>query len=205
MVEVMTTPPLPRWITDTKPGHSEWYVDRFRTMAADGADLVGEARLIDAMVGRSSRILDAGCGPGRVGGYLHEVGHEVVGVDVDPILIDAAIADHPGPDWQVQDLSTLDLLDQSGNRRRFDAIVCAGNVLAFVAPETEALVLRRLREHLAADGFIAVGFHTDKLSIATFDDAVAAAGLTLDLRLSTWDVKPWRDDADFAVSILRGV
>lgn len=195
----MTTPPPPRWITDTKPGHSEWYVDRFRTMAAEGADLVGEARLIDAMVGRGSRILDAGCGPGRVGGYLHEVGHEVVGVDVDPILIDAAIADHPGPDWQVQDLSTLDL------GTAFDAIVCAGNVLAFVAPETEALVLSRLREHLADDGFIAVGFHTDKLSVATFDDAVAAAGLNLDLRLSTWDVKPWRDDADFAVSILRNV
>ncbi|QRY63361.1 class I SAM-dependent methyltransferase [Gordonia sp. PDNC005] len=193
----MTTPPPPRWITDTKPGHSEWYVDRFRTMAADGADLVGEARLIDAMVGRGSRILDAGCGPGRVGGYLHGVGHEVVGVDVDPILIDAAIADHPGPDWRVQDLSTLDL------GTAFDAIVCAGNVLAFVAPDTEALVLSRLKAHLTDDGFIAVGFHTDKLSIATFDDAVAAAGLTLDLRLSTWDVRPWRDDADFAVSILR--
>ncbi|MCF8606406.1 class I SAM-dependent methyltransferase [Gordonia sp. HY442] len=199
----MSTPPPPRWITDTEPGHSEWYVERFRSMAADGADLFGEARFIDAMVGRSSRILDAGCGPGRVGGYLHSAGHDVVGVDVDPVLIDAATADYPGPDWQVHDLATLDLRNDDGSRREFDAIVCAGNVLAFVAADTEALVLSRLAEHLADGGFLAVGFHVAKLPVATFDAALADTDLTLDLRLSTWDVRPWHDDADFAVSILR--
>ena len=39
-----------------------------------GADLVGEARLIDAMVPRGAAILDAGCGPGRHAGHLHERG-----------------------------------------------------------------------------------------------------------------------------------
>ena len=50
------------------PGHSSWYVERFRAMARAGDDLAGEARLVDAMVPRGARILDAGCGPGRVGG-----------------------------------------------------------------------------------------------------------------------------------------
>ncbi|MGO3325706.1 class I SAM-dependent methyltransferase [Gordonia sp. (in: high G+C Gram-positive bacteria)] len=201
----MSTPrtPPPRWITDTEPGHSQWYVERFRSMAADGADLFGEARFIDAMVGRSSRILDAGCGPGRVGGYLHSVGHDVVGADVDPVLIEAAATDYPGPDWQVHDLATLDLRGDDGARREFDAIACAGNVLAFVAADTEALVLNRLADHLADGGFIAVGFHTAKLPIDTFDAALAETDLSLDIRLSTWDVRPWHDDADFAVSILR--
>ena len=36
------------------PQHSAWYVNRFRQMAAGGADLVGEARLIDAMAPRPS-------------------------------------------------------------------------------------------------------------------------------------------------------
>ena len=54
----MATPP--RWITDTEPGHSQWYIQRFRDMAAQGADLAGEARLVDAMVAPRSRILDAG-------------------------------------------------------------------------------------------------------------------------------------------------
>ncbi len=58
----------PRWFTDTKDGHSQWYVDRFRTLAAEGADLEGEARLVDAMRPRGARILDAGCGPGRLAG-----------------------------------------------------------------------------------------------------------------------------------------
>jgi SAM-dependent methyltransferase len=101
-----------RWVTDTKDGHSEWYIERFRKMEADGADLVGEGRLVDAMVRRNARILDAGCGPGRVGAYLHAVGHDVVGVDADPKLIAAAEVDHPGPHWLVADLSELDLTAQ---------------------------------------------------------------------------------------------
>ncbi|GAB11433.1 putative methyltransferase [Gordonia araii NBRC 100433] len=195
--------PQPRWITETQPGHSEWYIERFRTMAAEGADLVGEARLIDAMVPRGSRILDAGCGPGRIGGYLHEVGHRAVGVDVDPALIAAAEQDHPGPTWLVGDLAELDLAAR-GITEPFDAIVCAGNVMVFLAPGTEALVLQRLAAHLADDGVLVVGFHTNRdLALADFDAAVAEAGLRLDLRLSTWDVRPWHDGADFAVSILR--
>ena len=91
------------------PGHSSWYVERFRKMAAAGDDLAGEARLVDAMVPRGSRILDAGCGPGRVGAALAAVGHDVVGVDVDPVLIEAAETDYPGPRWIVQDLAELDL------------------------------------------------------------------------------------------------
>lgn len=58
-------------------------------MARAGDDLAGEAKLVDAMVPRRARILDAGCGPGRVGGALAAAGHEVVGVDVDPALIQA--------------------------------------------------------------------------------------------------------------------
>lgn len=56
-----------RWVTAHDAGHSQWYIERFRRMATEGADLAGEARLLDAMLARRSRVLDAGCGPGRVG------------------------------------------------------------------------------------------------------------------------------------------
>ena len=56
-----------------------------------------------------SRVLDAGCVPGRVGAELAARGHIVVGVDVDPLLIAAAEADHPGPRWIVADLADFDL------------------------------------------------------------------------------------------------
>lgn len=185
------------------PGHSQWYIDRFRAMEREGKDLAGEARLVDAMVPRGARILDAGCGPGRVGGYLAAAGHDVVGVDVDPALIAAAEQDHPGPRWLVGDLAELDL-PARGVAEPFDLIVSAGNVMTFLAPSTRTLVLSRLRAHLADDGRAVIGFgagreyeHTDFL-----DDA-AHAGLVPDLLLSTWDLRPFTADADFLVAILR--
>ena len=50
------------WVrmTQRDPGHSVAYVQRFRDLAAQGFDLAGEARLVDAMLSRGSRVLDAG-------------------------------------------------------------------------------------------------------------------------------------------------
>lgn len=185
------------------PGHSDWYVERFRAMERAGQDIAGEARLVDAMASRNARILDAGCGPGRVGGYLAEAGHQVVGVDVDPVLIEAAENDHPGPRWLVGDLAELDL-PARGIAEPFDIIVSAGNVMTFLAPSTRVRVLTRLRAHLADDGRAVIGFGAgrDYEFDQFFDDAVAA-GFTTDLLLSTWDLRPFTDDSDFLVAILR--
>lgn len=191
-----------RWVTDTGEGHSQWYVERFRKMAEEGADLAGEARLVDAMVPRSARILDGGCGPGRVGGELHARGHRVVGVDADPELIAAAEEDHPGPRWLVADLSELDLAAH-GEAEPFDAAVLAGNVIPFLAPGTQQEVLRRLAAHVKPDGFVIVGFHVDRVDMDEFDADVAAAGLRIEHRFATWDLRAWSDEADFAVTVLR--
>ena len=192
-----------RWQTETGPEHSQWYIDRFRRLAAEGADLAGEARLLDAIVPPGSRILDAGCGTGRVGAALAARGHTVVGVDADPALVEAARTDHPGPRWLVADLAELDLA-AAGEPEAFDAAVVAGNVLAFVAPGTEREVLRRIAAHLRPDGVVAVGFGTDRgYPLTAFDADAVAAGLRLEHRFATWDLRPWRDDADFAVTVLR--
>lgn len=189
----------PRWFTDHDDRHSAAYVARFRTMAADGADLGGEARLVDALVGRAARILDAGCGPGRVGAELHARGHDVVGVDVDPTLIEAAVADHPGPRWEVADLASMQI-----DGPPFDAAVLAGNVLVYVAPGSERRVLSRVAAHVRPDGLILAGFATGRpYGVADLDADVAALGLAFEHRFATWDLRPWRDDASWAVSVLR--
>ena len=105
-------------------------------MAAAGDDIDGEGRFVDAMSARRSRVLDAGCGPGRVGGYLARMGHDVVGVDFDPVLVAAAEEDHPGPTWLTADLAELDL-PAMGIDEGFDVAVCAGNVMTFLAPDTD--------------------------------------------------------------------
>jgi SAM-dependent methyltransferase len=185
------------------PGHSDWYIERFRAMQRAGQDLAGEARLIDAMAMRNARILDAGCGPGRVGGYLAEAGHQVVGVDVDPVLIAAAETDHPGPRWLVGDLAELDL-PARGIADPFDIIVSAGNVMTFLAPSTRVQVLARLRAHLADDGRAVIGFGAGReYEFSQFFDDATAAGLPPDLLLSTWDLRPFAEDSDFLVAILR--
>lgn len=187
---------------ERNPEHSRWYIQRFKDMAAAGQDLHGEARLIDAMVGRGSRILDAGCGTGRVGGELASRGHTIVGVDADPVLIEAARTDHPGATWLTQDLAELDLAgaDVAGP---FDVIVSAGNVMTFLAPSTRGLVLANLASVLAAGGRLVVGFGADRgYAFETFFDDAAGAGMTAELLLSTWDLRPWSAGADFLVAVL---
>ena len=189
----------PRWFTGTKEGHSEWYVERFRTAAADGVDITGEARLLDAIVPPRSRILDAGCGTGRLGAELHARGHTVVGVDVDPVLIAAAEEDHPGPTWMVADLAELDLDEEP-----FDAALIAGNVMVFVAEGTEADVLTRVAAHVKTDGVVLLGFDLDlHYTLDAFDADLRTAGLRVEQRFATWDLRPLPDDPDYAVTIAR--
>jgi SAM-dependent methyltransferase len=185
------------------PGHSQWYIERFRAMARAGDDLAGEARFVDAMAPRGARILDAGCGPGRLGGYLAKAGHDVVGVDVDPALIEAAKQDYPGPRWLVGDLAELDLPSR-GIAEPFDVIVSAGNVMTFLAPSTRVHVLSRLRAHVADDGRAAIGFGAYReYEFADFLNDAVDAGFAPDLLLSTWDMRPFTDGSDFLVALLR--
>lgn len=133
---------------------------------------------------------------------LARLGHEVVGVDVDPVLIDAAEEDHPGPLWLVDDLAELDL-GSRGVTDGFDAIVCAGNVMTFLAPSTRREVLTRLGRHLRDGGRVAVGFGAGR--DYTFDEFLAdveGADLVPEVLLGTWDLRPFTDDSGFLVAVL---
>lgn len=193
-----------RWLQmiEENPGHSAWYIERWRTMAAEGNDLDGEARCIDAMAARNSTILDAGCGTGRVGGRLAHLGHTVVGVDLDPELIAAAHQDFPESTWIAEDLSTLNLAAH-GLDLSFDLAVCAGNVMTFLDPTTRRSVLERVAAHLKADGRFVVGFGANRgYGFQEFFDDATATGLHPEVKLSTWDLRPFTGESDFLVAVL---
>lgn len=202
----MTSTPRPRWFTDTKPGHAQWYIERFRTLESEGADLLGEARFADMLADRGSRILDAGCGAGRIAGALHSAGHTVHAVDVDPELIAAAEADHPGPSFAVADLSELTLADLGGEA--VDLVVCAGNVMVFVAPGTEPQVIENLCAVTRKGGRVAIGFRREETyPFEQYDADLAdleSRGIArVEHRFATWHLDPFTEGSDFAVTVLR--
>ena len=110
------------------------YDDRWRALEATGHDVHGEANLIETLVQSPARVLDAGCGTGRVAIELTRRGFVTVGIDVDRSLLDAARAKAPDLVWIDADLASMADGVAAGP---FDAIVMAGNVMIFVAPGTE--------------------------------------------------------------------
>ncbi|MGA8257515.1 MAG: methyltransferase domain-containing protein, partial [Nocardioides sp.] len=80
--------------------YAQVYAERFRRLAADGADVHGEAGLVADLVPAPARVLDAGCGTGRVAVRLAELGYEVVGCDADATMVDVARQEAPELDWR---------------------------------------------------------------------------------------------------------
>ena len=80
----------------------------------------------------------------------------------------------------------------------------AGNVMTFLAPSTRVRVLIRLRAHLADGGRAVIGFGAGRdYEFVHFLDHAADAGFAPELLLSTWDLRPFTEDSDFLVALLR--
>ncbi len=202
-----------RWLSQDDVPRGADYDARWERAAAAGSNIHGEADFIASFAPVSDgdgvpSVLDAGCGTGRVGIELARRGFAMVGVDVDPAMLDRARAKHPNGDWQLADLATLDLRDPhrgTHDVRRFDIVALPGNVMIFLAAGTEATVLQRLVAHLVPGGVIIAGFQlgADRLTLARYDEVSAAAGLRLEQRLATWDGQPFEAGGDYAVSVHR--
>jgi len=233
-----------RWSDDPTVPTGATYDRGWQEMAAQGKDIHGEVAFLQRRLGPPGRtegpgssasrgdpkkILDAGCGTGRVAIELARRGYDVVGVDLDPRMLAEARKKAPDLRWIESDLSGLDLaaldlaaldlaaLDLDGLNAaadsvaapfgsRFDAVVLAGNVMIFVSPGTEAAVIARLAATLAPGGLLVAGFQVrpggygpDRL-----DADASAAGLVLASRYATWDDDPWPGaQADYQVSVHR--
>lgn len=166
-------------------------------MAAEGRNVHGEADLVEWL--SPATVLDAGCGTGRVAVELARRGIDVVGVDLDPAMLDTARAKRPDLPWVEGDLAAVDL------GRTFDVVVLAGNVMIFLAPNTEAAVVARMARHVRPDGgALVAGFQLQpgRLTLAAYDAHCRDAGLHLHQRWATWDRQPY-SGGDYAVSVHR--
>ncbi|MDO7868300.1 class I SAM-dependent methyltransferase [Nocardioides jiangxiensis] len=196
----MSETPSARWFDEWTEAQRTEYADRFRKLAASGTDIDGEARMVDAIAGRGSRILDAGCGAGRLSAYLAAHGHEVLGVDIDPLLVAAGRELYPG-----LPLQELDLRDVSPALGSFDIVASAGNVMVYLEPGSERSVLEALASVLRPGGRAVFGFATDRAyTHDQLDLDAASVGWTREARWATWELDPFSTDATWAVSLYRG-
>lgn len=199
------------WLVVTGGTAGPGYAARFAARAAAGEDLHGEARRVHALLGgRAVEVLDAGCGTGRVGIRLAELGHRVVGVDLDPSMLAEARAAAPGLTWLQADLAELDLPGP------VDLVVAAGNLWPLLTPGTHARVVARLAAHLRPGGLLVAGFGLDDEhvpfvlpdgvpfpTLATYDEAARDAGLTLEERSADWGAREPYAGGGYVVSVHR--
>jgi SAM-dependent methyltransferase len=196
------------WLAKRRHTGSE-YDAPYKAHAAAGMDVHGEANLIEKLLhsdlNRTAstqpyRVLDAGCGTGRMAIELARRGVDIVGVDLDEVMLKQARKNAPQLDWRLGDLSSIEL------DKVFDAIVLAGNVMIYVTPGTEAATLANMAHHLKPGGLLVAAFELTpqswtKLTIESYDQLTKTAGLKKVARWSTWEQEPWDDDDNYAVSV----
>ncbi|MGH9133518.1 MAG: class I SAM-dependent methyltransferase [Ilumatobacteraceae bacterium] len=185
-----------RWRSENGVPRGDDYDARWRALAAEGRSIHGEADLVCRY--EPATVLDAGCGTGRVAIELAARGIDVVGVDLDPDMLDHARTKAPELTWIHADLATVEV------GRRFDVVVLAGNVMIFVEPDTEAAVIANMARHVAPGGLLIAGFQlTGAFGVDAYDAGALNAGLEHVARFSTWEGAPWRAGDSYAVTVHR--
>lgn len=198
-----------RWQQVAGADEGEAYAARLAVRAETGAHMHGEADRVQALATPPARVLDAGCGTGRVGAELAQRGYEVVGVDVDPSMLATARRVAPRVRWIEADLAELAGHDLGATA--FDVVVCAGNVVPLMAEGTEATAVEAMARRLAAAGVLVCGFGLDvahlplddvPVTLADYDRWCVDAGLELVDRYATWEGAPF-DGGGYHVSVHR--
>jgi SAM-dependent methyltransferase len=99
------------------------------------------------------RVLDIGCGPGHVGRFLADLGIDVIGVDLSPLMIDVARRLNPGLRFEVGDMRRLDHDDSSV------AGIVAFYSLIHIARADVPDVLAEFRRPLMPGGKLLIAVH----------------------------------------------
>jgi SAM-dependent methyltransferase len=186
-----------RWLQETGGERGPSYDAAFEELAASGADVHGEAAYVSGLLAPGGRVLDAGCGTGRVGIELARRGYDVTGVDSDGSMLAVALERAPELTWRLGDLAALE------DEQAFHLVVAAGNVMIFLAPGTGPAVVDRLARALRPGGLLVSGWRTDELAVGEYDDWARSAGLSPVARHADWDGSSLRPDADWCVAVDR--
>lgn len=137
-------------------GHQHPAATAFDAIGADYEQAFAGSRAhrasLDRLLGQlapRSRVLDVGSGTGRpTAQALADAGHEVLGVDVSPVMVDLASRHVPGASFRCADIREESLEEES-----FDA-VCVYFSLLQMAREEQGALVRRLAGALRPGGLL---------------------------------------------------
>ena len=200
---------MTRWSHVAGADSGEGYDARLAALAQTGKGMHGEADFLVGLIRPPARVLDAGCGTGRVGIELRRRGYDVLGVDVEASMLAVARRRDPDISWLRRDLSELDP-DEPELISGFDVVLLAGNVIPLLSEGTQAEVVRRLAGCLAAEGLLVAGFGLDvdhlplddvTVTLDDYDRWCLNAGLVLCDRFATWERTPYDIPSAYAVSV----
>lgn len=113
-------------------------------------------------------VLDLGCGPGQITGYLRSRAVDATGIDLVPEFIAHAKAAHPTGEYRLGSMRSLDVENNS------IAGILTWYSLIHVPPQDLDGVLAELRRVLAPGGTLVVGFF-DGDEPTPFDHKVVTA------------------------------
>jgi ubiquinone/menaquinone biosynthesis C-methylase UbiE len=153
-------------IRDAYAAVADLYIELFgtsRQVAAEDLAFIG-----GHLSGRPGRVLDLGCGPGHLTGYLRSLGVDAWGVDIVEEFIAHARAADPDGEYHLGSMTSLDVDDHSV------AGVLAWYSLIHLPPGDLDIVLTEIRRVTAPAGVLVVGFF-DGDEVAAFDHKVATA------------------------------
>lgn len=190
--------PSVRWRQWKESVNLTEYDARWDQMAESGQPIHGEVDFVERFLAgpETKRVLDAGCGTGRIAVELARRGYEVVGVDNDGEMLERARAKSDDVTWMLADLSSTVF------KEPFDVIVMAGNVLVYAEPARRHLVVPNLARSLVTGGYLITGTEfAPAFNLDAYDQWCQMAKLHAVELYSSWDREPYTADSSYAVSV----
>jgi SAM-dependent methyltransferase len=151
----------PEYLTETRANY-DIVAASYAEVTADGVDATPFDRAVltlfadlvrDAAPDGGGRVVEVGCGPGRIAAYLAGLGLDVFGIDLSPGMIEQARLRHPDLEFRVGQMTALDLPPGAVTG------LVAWYSIIHVPPAEHPAVLAGFRRVLTPGGHLVLAFH----------------------------------------------
>jgi ubiquinone/menaquinone biosynthesis C-methylase UbiE len=121
---------------------------KYETVFGQNQNQIAAIEWLINQLPQQAHVLDVGCGTGEpTARLITEAGHQVLGIDASPKMLDIAVEQAPLANFELMDMVDLNLPGQ-----QFDAITAFFSLL-MLPKETIAKVLRKLVSVLKPQGY----------------------------------------------------